>query len=82
MVALRHCATSQDQRTTLILLCEDGSLRIYSANIDSTNYWMSPGLQPQSAISILKPAKRKKTAKAGKLGQLCAIFCILFIFIG
>lgn len=27
MVAIRHPASSGDQRTTLILLCEDGSLR-------------------------------------------------------
>jgi hypothetical protein len=54
------------QRTTLILLCEDGSLRIYMANIDQTGYWLSPNLQPQSAISVLKPVKKKKAAKTGR----------------
>ncbi|CAG03215.1 unnamed protein product [Tetraodon nigroviridis] len=32
MVAIRHTASNEQQRTTMILLCEDGSLRIYMAN--------------------------------------------------
>lgn len=32
MVAIRHSAPSVDNKTTLILLCEDGSLRIYAAS--------------------------------------------------
>ena len=36
------------------------------ANVDQTNYWMSPSLQPQSAITILKPSRKKKTVKAGR----------------
>ena len=67
MVAIRHSASNSDQRTTLILLCEDGSLRIYMANVDNTGYWMSPGLQPQSAITALRPTKKKK--QAGKQGS-------------
>lgn len=35
MVAIRH-NSGTDHRTTLILLCEDGSLKIYLANIDQT----------------------------------------------
>ena len=67
MVAIRHLASSSDQhRTTMILLCEDGSLRIYMANVDKTNYWMSPYLQPQSPIAALKPVKKKKQVKAGR----------------
>ncbi|XP_074655636.1 E3 ubiquitin-protein ligase UBR4-like [Tubulanus polymorphus] len=66
MVAIRHSASNSDQRTTLILLCEDGSLRIYMANVDQTSYWLSPALQPASTISALKPIKKRKTAKAGR----------------
>ncbi|XP_064650064.1 E3 ubiquitin-protein ligase UBR4-like isoform X3 [Lineus longissimus] len=66
MVAIRHSASNSDQRTTLILLCEDGSLRIYMANVDQTGHWLSPNLQPQSAISVLKPVKKKKAAKTGR----------------
>ncbi|WAR30664.1 UBR4-like protein [Mya arenaria] len=67
VVAIRHNASNSDQqRTTMILLCEDGSLRIYMANVDNTNYWLSPFLQPQSPISVLKPVKKKKTTKSGR----------------
>ncbi len=68
MVAIRHSGSHADQRTTLILLCEDGSLRIYMANPEHTSFWLSPTLQPQNAISILKPVRKKKAPKAGQLG--------------
>lgn len=32
MVAIRHSSSQSEQKTTLILLCEDGSLRIYMTN--------------------------------------------------
>lgn len=35
MVAIRH-SSGNEQRTTLILLCEDGSLKIYMANMEQT----------------------------------------------
>ncbi|KAL5019292.1 hypothetical protein ScPMuIL_005014 [Solemya velum] len=66
VVAIRHTASNSDQRTTMILLCEDGSLRIYMANQDNTNYWLSPYLQPQSPISVLKPVRQKKVTKTGR----------------
>lgn len=66
VVAIRHPASNSDlQRTTMILLCEDGSLRIYMANIENTKYWLSPYLQPQSPIAALRPIK-KKVSKSGK----------------
>ena len=76
MVALRHTGSSTDQhRTTLILLCEDGSLRIYMANVDNTGYWMSPQLQPQSIISSIRPAKKKKLTKTTRSRCLNLIGC-------
>lgn len=37
LVAIRHSWSSgHDARTTLILLCEDGSLRIFNANPSTT----------------------------------------------
>ncbi|GFN91871.1 E3 ubiquitin-protein ligase ubr4 [Plakobranchus ocellatus] len=67
VVAIRHPASNSDQyRTTMILLCEDGSLRIYMANVDATNYWMSPSLQPTSPIAAIKPLKKKKIVKSGR----------------
>ncbi len=34
MVAIRHTASNESSATTMILLCEDGSLRIYMANVE------------------------------------------------
>ncbi|KFO19168.1 E3 ubiquitin-protein ligase UBR4 [Fukomys damarensis] len=62
MVAIRHTACNEQQRTTMILLCEDGSLRIYMANVENTSYWLQPSLQPSSVISIMKPVRKRKTA--------------------
>ncbi|KAG7276340.1 hypothetical protein CRUP_032395 [Coryphaenoides rupestris] len=66
MVAIRHTASSEQQRTTMILLCEDGSLRIYMANVDNTSYWLQPSLQPSCGASIMKPVRKRKTAAAGE----------------
>lgn len=38
MVAIRHPSSNADHRTTLILLCEDGSLRIYMAAMEQTGF--------------------------------------------
>ncbi|KAJ8734252.1 hypothetical protein PYW07_014803 [Mythimna separata] len=50
MVAVRHwCGGGGEQKSTLILLCEDGSLRMYAASNDHTGYWLSPAIQPTHA---------------------------------
>lgn len=36
MVVIRHTSTSSEFRTTLLILCEDGSLRIYNASPETT----------------------------------------------
>lgn len=65
MVAIRH-ASSGIEKTTLLLLCEDGSLRIYAANAENTNYWLSPEVQPvgNQLYSSLLPKSSKKYKKA------------------
>lgn len=70
MVALRHSTVSGEMRTTLILLCEDGSLRIYMAAQDATNFWLRPSLNAGQGIfgmshpsSPVKMNKRKKNSK-------------------
>lgn len=67
MVAIRHTASNEQQRTTMILLCEDGSLRIYMANVDNTSYWLQPSLQPSCGISIMKPVRKRKAAATSEL---------------
>lgn len=64
--AIRHTTSSGEVRTTLILLCEDGSLRIYMASQELTDFWlklspipnMSLGLTPSSFLA--KMSRRKK----------------------
>jgi len=74
MVAIRHTACNEQQRTTMILLCEDGSLRIYMANVENTSYWLQPSLQPSSVISIMKPVRKRKAAAISK-GLLIHVLC-------
>lgn len=50
----------------MILLCEDGSLRIYMASVESTSYWLQPSLQPSSVISVMKPVRKRKAAATSK----------------
>lgn len=71
MVALRHPSSHADHRTTLILLCEDGSLRIYMASMEYTGFWLSSSVQATSPIANLKSTRRKKSVKTVKLsGQV------------
>lgn len=66
MVALRHLvSTSPDKtehRTTLILLCDDGSLRIFMASAEHTSFWLSPTLQPP-----ILPSPQLKTVRKDSL---------------
>ncbi|XP_008200345.2 E3 ubiquitin-protein ligase UBR4 isoform X1 [Tribolium castaneum] len=65
MVAIRHYSTGNEARTTLMLLCEDGSLKMTVANMEQTGFWMSPNIQPIITNTNLKP-KKKKIVKSGK----------------
>ena len=65
MVVIRHSGSS-DQRTTLILLCEDGSLKIYMANSERTSYWLSPALQPQHVIKQLRASGSGGASGSGR----------------
>ncbi|CAG4926444.1 unnamed protein product [Colias eurytheme] len=58
MVAVRHWCVGGEQKSTLILLCEDGSLRMYAANPARTGYWLSPAVQP-----AYPPRRRARLAR-------------------
>lgn len=71
MVAIRHTTAGQE-RTTLLLLCEDGSLRIFAANTEHTSYWLSPEVQPISnqlyqsfQPRSMRRIKKQKSQSAG-----------------
>ncbi|CAH1119052.1 unnamed protein product [Phaedon cochleariae] len=65
MVAIRH-SSGNDLRTTLILLCEDGSLKMYMANMEQTGFWMSRSVQATIPSTLLKPKKKKVVKSGGK----------------
>ena len=65
---IRHAGSSTaDLRTTLILLCEDGSLRIYMASVDHTNFWMVPTIQ--SGVNLAVEGGTTKLERKKKLTQ-------------
>ncbi|UYV64027.1 UBR4, partial [Cordylochernes scorpioides] len=66
MVALRHINSNGEPRTTLILLCEDGSLRIFMANPETTSFWLMPPFQTTSVLPITRSLKKKKTVKSSR----------------
>ena len=72
MVAIRHSvSTSDQQRTTMILLCEDGSLRVFMASAEHTGYWMAPEFQPVRSVACC-------TDKFKHVHLLHDVICILF----
>ncbi|BES93671.1 calmodulin Hypothetical protein [Nesidiocoris tenuis] len=66
MVVIRHTSTSSELRTTLLILCEDGSLRIYNASPETTGFWLSPSVQAISTSPSNKANKKKKAPKPAK----------------
>lgn len=74
IVAIRHASSGahdETQKTTLLLLCEDGSLRIYAANAENTNFWLSPEVQPigNQMYASLASKSSKKNKKNGSKSQ-------------
>ena len=58
--------SSLQEKTTLVLLSEDGSLRIYLASNNSdTKYWVQPQFQASSPLAALRP--RRKKVKEGEI---------------
>ena len=56
------------EKTTMIILCDDGSLKIYVADAEKTEYWLQPHLRATHAISQLRSSA---TWSATSLFQLC-----------
>ncbi|KAL1517166.1 hypothetical protein ABEB36_000965 [Hypothenemus hampei] len=78
MVAIRH-NSGNELRTTLILLCEDGSLKMFIANMEQTGFWMSNSIQPTiSSGSSFKPKKKKAGIKPGGKTSSAPVFPVDF----
>lgn len=56
------------EKTTMILLCDDGSLKIYVADSEKTEYWLQPYLRPTHPILQSKSISSWSSAS---LYQLC-----------
>lgn len=70
-VAIRHSTTNSDSKTTIVVLCEDGSLQIFNAFNDNTNYWLNPifnckQIVDKQALVMNACSKSKKSKKTGK----------------
>ena len=64
VVTVRHMV-GNEPKTSMIVLCEDGSLRIYTAKPEKTNYWLpylTTGLVMGSIAKSLKKKKSKASA--------------------
>lgn len=77
MVAIRHPFSNADHRTTLILLCEDGSLRIYMASMEQTGFWLSSCVQAVFSSNSVKQTRKKKTIAAQSGKPTGEYFCLL-----
>lgn len=60
--------TANSEKTTMIILCDDGSLKIYVADSVKTEYWLQPHLQATNAIAQLKHSPMWSSTS---LFQLC-----------
>jgi hypothetical protein len=49
---------SSSEKTTMIILCDDGSLKIYVADSGKTEYWLQPHLKQTNPILQLKTHAR------------------------
>ena len=68
MVAIFQLATGAsaqqgEEKITTIMLFEDGVLKIYLAGSETTVYRLQPKLQPVGAVCVVKPSKKKQTAR-------------------
>ena len=83
IVALRHTPTT-DPKTTLILLCEDGSLKVFMANKGLTDCWLNNNETGFSAagemsISAIRRSRKKKTLKLSGRAPRAATYPVDFI---
>ncbi|XP_022651482.1 E3 ubiquitin-protein ligase UBR4-like isoform X4 [Varroa destructor] len=62
MVALRHPGNGGELRTNLVVLCEDGSLKVFTANAPETNFWLN--LRPSPIIPAKRGTSRRRAKEA------------------
>lgn len=67
MIGIRHVGQPGKIKTSLLILCEDGSLRVCDSS-DSTEFWLNPRLRPHPDTLAVKcqGTKRSSTRKISK----------------
>jgi E3 ubiquitin-protein ligase UBR4 len=73
IISVHHGSSDQQtsQHTTTIVLCEDGSLRIYLASNEKTKFWLSPVFQPTSHLNVVHGTTHKKSVRStSRSGQV------------
>ena len=70
-LSLVHAGFFFQTLMNIMLICEDGSLKILTANDSLTGLWTQPSLNPCSPFSSNKSSSKKKTSsKKGAVFQL------------
>lgn len=59
-----------NEKTTMILLCDDGSLKIYVADQEKTEFWLQPHLKSSSGAGILQQYQQASSRSAMWLNGL------------
>lgn len=67
MIGIRHVGQPGKIKTSLLILCEDGSLRVCDSS-DSTEFWLNPRLRPHPDTIAVKSSGGKK-ANARKISK-------------
>lgn len=58
LVAMRHVGQNGRLKTSLVILGEDGSLKVFDSS-ESTEFWLNPRLRPQPDAMLPKHSGKK-----------------------
>ncbi len=68
---------SSGEKTTMIILCDDGSLKIYVADPAKTEYWLQPHLKQTNPILQLKSHVKASTTNPSQWSPAMHLFNLL-----
>ena len=78
VVAFRHTAANgKDSKTSLLMLCEDGSLRVHNAQAEKTSSWIPAGFTMSMTAFPKGPRKKKFARSVSKQSGLCILNALL-----
>jgi E3 ubiquitin-protein ligase UBR4 len=70
MAAMRHIGQNGRFKTSLVVLGEDGSLKVYDSS-EYTDFWLSSRLRPQGDLIAISPksSSKKSGSSGGRKGS-------------